>query len=130
MARVTPGSNAGERYWEGEGISGRGMTGGTGRSVREREGGGGNWVGLASRVRPKWAASIFLLFFSFCYPFSFVLISVLSFLKKLFYSDLNKIKADHFWSLKVCSQPKDQRFSDMLERKKKNCKNFNIESNN
>jgi hypothetical protein len=46
-----------------------------------------SWVGLVlgelgrlvSRVRPKWAAGVFLLFFSFCYPFSFVLISVLSF---------------------------------------------------
>jgi hypothetical protein len=45
----------------------------------------------------SWPLSfIFFLLLSF----SFVLISVLSFLKKLFYSDLNKIKADHFWSLK------------------------------
>jgi hypothetical protein len=67
-----------------------------------------SWVGsargglgwLASRVRPKWAPGLFLLFifpsafFFFCSDFCF------EFLKEFFYSDLNKFKADHFWSLK------------------------------
>jgi hypothetical protein len=38
MAPVTPGSNAGERYWEGERMAGREMTGGAGLSVRGRGG--------------------------------------------------------------------------------------------
>jgi hypothetical protein len=54
----------------------------------EREGGERvSWVGLVrgrsgpagSRVRPKWAAGFFLLFFSFCFLFLLFLISVLGF---------------------------------------------------
>jgi hypothetical protein len=46
MAPVTPGSNAGERYWEGErgGVTGV-MTGGAGRSVREGGITGLGWFG-------------------------------------------------------------------------------------
>jgi hypothetical protein len=82
------------------------MIGGTGRSVRERE--GGNWVGLArgelGRLDPGCGPNgllaspfyfIFLLF-----SFSFVSDFCFEFLKRLLNSDLNKIKADHFWSLK------------------------------
>jgi hypothetical protein len=44
-----------------------------------------SWVGLVrgglgrlvSRVRPKWAAGFFLLFFSYCFLFLLFLISVL-----------------------------------------------------
>jgi hypothetical protein len=107
MARVTPGSNTGEHHWEGEEFAGRGMTGGARMAVRER--GGVGWVGLVrgglgrlvSRVRPKWAPGLFLLFFSSVF-FSFVSDFCFEFLKRLLNSDLNKIKADHFWSLKRC----------------------------
>jgi hypothetical protein len=43
MARVTPGSNADERYWEGEVFAGRGMTGGARMAAREGRG----WLGRA-----------------------------------------------------------------------------------
>jgi hypothetical protein len=36
-------------------------------------------------------------------------------LKEFFYSDLSKIKADHFWSLKVCLEAKNQRFCNKME---------------
>jgi hypothetical protein len=42
---------------------------------------------------------LLLFYFFLLLSFSFILISVLSF-EEFFYSDLNKIKADHFWSLK------------------------------
>jgi hypothetical protein len=77
----------------------------TGVGERER---GESWTGLVqgragpagSRVWPKWAAGFFLLFFYFLFSFLLFQISVLVFLKKLFYSDLNKNKADHFCPLK------------------------------
>jgi hypothetical protein len=60
-----------------------------------------SWAGWLPGCGPSGLLASFFYFFSFCFPFSFVLISVFGFfLKKLFYSDLNKIKADHFWSLK------------------------------
>jgi hypothetical protein len=79
------GSKVGERYWEGEGIAARGMIGGARVAVREK--GEVSWVELfpgelgrlVSRVRPKWAAGVFLLFFSLCFLFLLFLISVLSF---------------------------------------------------
>jgi hypothetical protein len=54
---------------------------------------------LFSQVRSKWLLASFFYFFPsafffFCSDFCF------EFLKKLFYSDLDKIKADPFWSLK------------------------------
>jgi hypothetical protein len=70
-------------------------------------GGKDGWVGLVLVSWAGWlpgAAQVgswplsfiffLLLSFFFCSDFCF------EFLKKLFYSDLNKIKADHFWSLK------------------------------
>jgi hypothetical protein len=77
------------------------MTGGT--RLSEREGGkGAGWVG-SGQSGPAGLPGVaqlgsWPLFFSailfFCSEFCF------EFLKKLFHSDLNKFKADHFWSLK------------------------------
>jgi hypothetical protein len=61
------------------------MTGGACMAVSER--GEVSWVGLflgelgrlVSRVRPKWATGVFLLFFSLYFLFLLFLISVLSF---------------------------------------------------
>jgi hypothetical protein len=66
MAPVTPASNVGERYWEGE----RGgvmtvMTGGVGVSERERETRG--WAGSGA----SWAGWPLLFIFFFCFPFLF-----------------------------------------------------------
>jgi hypothetical protein len=54
--------------WERGGVNGVGL-------VRGRSGPAG------SRVRPKWAAGSFFLFFSFCFLFVLFLISVLGFWK-------------------------------------------------
>jgi hypothetical protein len=121
------GSNAGERYWEGEGIAGRGMIGGAGRSVRERGKGVGLVWGRAgpagSRVRPRWAAGSLLLYFFFLFSFSFDSDFYFENLKRLLYSDLNKSHADHFCSIKVCLKLKNQRFSYKMEEKII-CRNF------
>jgi hypothetical protein len=78
-----------------------------GRVVGERERGEegvglvrGGLGRLVSRVRPKWATGFFLLFFFFLLSFSFISDFCFDNLKRLLYSDLNKITADHFWSLK------------------------------
>jgi hypothetical protein len=63
MARVMPGSNTGERYWEGEGILGRGMIGGTGRSVREREREGVTGLGWLPGCGPSGLLASFFYFF-------------------------------------------------------------------
>jgi hypothetical protein len=73
--RVTPGSNAGERYWEGEWVAGREMIGGSRLAVREGRGELG-WVG-SGRFGPagfpgaaqvgSWPLSFIL--FSFCFLF-------------------------------------------------------------
>jgi hypothetical protein len=75
-----------------------------GPSCRRERGGGAGWAGSgrsgpagfpgAAQVAPglSFFSSAFL--FSFCSDFYF------EFLKGFFYSDLNKVKADHFWSLK------------------------------
>jgi hypothetical protein len=81
------------------------MTGGAGRSVRERRGvlgwaGSGQSGPAGSRVRPRWAAGSLLLFFFFLFSFSFVSDFCFDNLKRLLYSDLNKSQADHFCSLK------------------------------
>jgi hypothetical protein len=39
----------------------------------------------------------------------------LSLFEKFSYSDLSKIQADHFWSLKVCLEAKTQRFCGKME---------------
>jgi hypothetical protein len=82
------------------------MTGGSRMAVRERRGElgwvGSGWSGPASFPGAAQVGSWplpFILFFLllslfFCSDFCF------EFLKKLFYSDLNKIKADHLWFLK------------------------------
>jgi hypothetical protein len=81
------------------------MTGGTRLSERER-GKGAGWVGSGQSGPPglpgaaqlgSWPLSFIfflLLSFFFCSEFLFGV------LKRFFYSDLNKIEADHFWSLK------------------------------
>jgi hypothetical protein len=67
MAPVTPASNAGERYWEGE--RGGVMTGGVGLSERERgvrswAGSGVSWAGWfpGSAQLGLWPLFFFLLF--------------------------------------------------------------------
>jgi hypothetical protein len=104
-APVTPGSNAGERYWEGE----RGSDdGGDDRWVRAvgEIGGELGWVG-SGQVGPAGlpgSAQLgfwpLLLFFFLCFPFSFNSEICFGYLKRLLYSDLNKSQADHFWSFK------------------------------
>jgi hypothetical protein len=86
MASVTPGSNAGERYWEGErgGVTGV-MTGGVGLSEREGmrgwAGSGASWAGcLPGSAQLGIQASSFIFYFFLLLSFSlFILISVLSF---------------------------------------------------
>jgi hypothetical protein len=60
---------------------------------------GAVWAGWLPGCGPSGLLASFFYFFPsafffFCSDFCF------EFLKKFFYSDLNKIKADHFWSLK------------------------------
>jgi hypothetical protein len=73
MASVTPGSNAGERYWEGE--RGGVMTGGVGLSERERDAGLG-WLGgelgrLSPGVGPVGHSGLFFYFYFLLLPFLF-----------------------------------------------------------
>jgi hypothetical protein len=79
------------------------MTGGSRMAVRERRGElgwvGSGWSGPAgfpgAAQVGSWRLPYFsTAFFFFCSDFCF------EFLKKLFYSDLNKNKADHFWFFK------------------------------
>jgi hypothetical protein len=77
-----------------------------GLAVGEREGGkvGLGWFGgelgrLAPGCGPSGLLALLCIFF-FLFSFSFVFDFCFGFLKKLFYSDLNKNKADHFGSLK------------------------------
>jgi hypothetical protein len=59
------------------------------------------WFGGGlGRLAPGCGPSGLLAFFFFLFSFSFVSDFCFGFLKKLFYSDLNKSQADHFWSLK------------------------------
>jgi hypothetical protein len=81
------------------------MTCGAGWSVRERgeEGVGLVRGGLGRLVFPGAAqVGSWLLSFIFFFLLSFSFICDFCFdnLKRLLYSELNKIKADHFWSLK------------------------------
>jgi hypothetical protein len=71
MASVTPGSNAGERYWEGE--RGGVMTGGVGLSERERgvrgwASSGASWAGClpgSAQLGIQASSFIFFLLLSF-----------------------------------------------------------------
>jgi hypothetical protein len=82
------------------------MTGGAHVAVREGRGElgwvGSGWSGSAGfpgvAQVGSWPLSFIFIFF--CFLFFFCSDFCFEFLKKLFYSDLNKIKADHFWSLK------------------------------
>jgi hypothetical protein len=81
------------------------------------------WVGLG-RSGPaglpgvaqlgSWPLS-FIFFFCFLFFYSDF---CFEFLKEFFYSDLNKVKADHFWFFfkKMCSENINQRFSDKMEK--------------
>jgi hypothetical protein len=89
---------------EGE-INGGGMTCGARWSVRER---GGKGLGWSGAVWASWfpgcgpsglLASPFYFFFLLL-SFSFISDFCFDNLKRLMYSDLNKVKADHFWSLR------------------------------
>jgi hypothetical protein len=80
------------------------MTGGAGRSVRERGKGvaGLGWLRVSWAgwlPGPKWLLGLFLFIFSFCFLFLLFQKICFEFLKRLLYSDLNKSQADHFWSL-------------------------------
>jgi hypothetical protein len=57
-------------------------------------------AGFPGMAQVGLLASSFYFYFFLLLSFSFVSDFCFGFLKKLFYSDLNKIKADHFWSLK------------------------------
>jgi hypothetical protein len=90
------------------------------RREREKRGGELGWVG-SGRSGPdglpgaaqlgSWPLLLF--YFFLLLSFSFILISVLSF-EEFFYSDLNKIKADHFWSLKSVFRTINQGFCDKM----------------
>jgi hypothetical protein len=89
-----------------------------GPGCRRERGGELGWVGSGrsglaglpgAAQLGSWPLSFIfflLLSFSFCSEFYF------EFLKEFFYSDLNKVKADHFWSLKVCPESINQGFCD------------------
>jgi hypothetical protein len=78
------------------------MTGGAQVAVREREGvsGVGLVLGELGRLDSGCSPSGLLVFFFLLLSFSFVSEICFEFLERLLNSDLNKIKADHFWSLK------------------------------
>jgi hypothetical protein len=71
------GSNTGERYWEEEGIAGRGMTGGSGLSERGRGVGlgrlGAGWAGWSPGVGPVGLLASSFIIFSSAFLFSFIL---------------------------------------------------------
>jgi hypothetical protein len=73
-------------------------------------------AGLRARIvtGPKRFPGVRFVFIS-SFFFSFSGKSVLSFFEKFSYSDLSKIKAVHFWSLKVCLEAKTQRFCGKME---------------
>jgi hypothetical protein len=76
-----------------------------GPAVREREGEGwvgsarAGWAGWSPGVGPVGLLASFFYFFpsAFLFFYSGFLFGVL---KSFSYSDLNKVEADHFWSLK------------------------------
>jgi hypothetical protein len=80
------------------------MIGGAQVAVRERGGviGVGLVLGELGRLDPGCGPSGLLAYFIFFLLLSFSFVSEIcfEFLERLLNSDLNKIKADHFWSLK------------------------------
>jgi hypothetical protein len=81
------------------------MTGGACMAVREGRGelgwagSGAVWAGWLPGAAQVAAGSL-LLYFFLLFSFSFVSDFCFGFLKMLYYSDLDKINADHFCSLK------------------------------
>jgi hypothetical protein len=79
------------------------MTGGSHLSERERERRGaglarGELGWLVPGVGPVGLAGLFFLFIFSASLFSFILISVLCFLKEFFHLNLKGFRADHLWS--------------------------------
>jgi hypothetical protein len=77
-----------------------------GPGVGEREEGCAGWTGsgvtgpVGPQARPKWSDVLFFFIFFLLFSFSFVSEFCFGFLKMLSKSDLNKIKSNHFCTLK------------------------------